>query len=216
MHLHTRMNRLPYLHKAGQALMMRLIFKLSSKLSFFISFTSATSKRLKPQLRHESIFLLLFSGPIYYLFEKWPSKTWAPTHRWVGISLPPHTTSEVNPVPPTQLLCPPSHSQSEDSLTFIPRQPTSLQLRQWSCPAPASSSRLPSSATSRIQQLTQSKFPLFLIFFFLSFFWWIQTDQFLGSLTTTQEPMVVVSRWHAKGGTKVSSTYRFRLILNNP
>lgn len=107
-----RMNCLPYLYEAGQVLMMRLIFKLSSKLSLSISFRSTTSKRLKPQLQHESTFLFIIPGPMNYLFENWPNKTWAPTY----ISLPSHTTSDVNTTPLTLLLCPPSHSQFEDTV----------------------------------------------------------------------------------------------------
>lgn len=113
-HLHMRMNCLPHLYEAGQVLMMRLIIQLSSKLSFFISFTSATSRGLKLRHRRESVFH--FSGLSYYLFENWPSKPWAPTHRWAGISLPSRTTSDVNPAPRTQLPHPPSRSQPEDTV----------------------------------------------------------------------------------------------------
>lgn len=102
--LHTRMNCLPYLYVARQVLMMKLIFKLSSKLSFFISFTSATSKRLKPQLRHESIFL-------FSLFWIHLLPFWELAQQDLGT-----TTQWVHPARLTQLLCPPSRSQSEDTV----------------------------------------------------------------------------------------------------
>lgn len=79
-HLHMRINSLPYLHEAGQVLMSRLVFKLSSKLSIFISFTSTTPKRLKLQLRR-SQFVFPFLGPVICFLRTGPAK---PGHQHTG------------------------------------------------------------------------------------------------------------------------------------
>lgn len=75
-----RINSLPYFHEAAQVLMSRLVFKLSSKLSIFISFTSTTPKRLKLQLRR-SQFVFPFLGPVICFLRTGPAK---PGHQHTG------------------------------------------------------------------------------------------------------------------------------------
>lgn len=199
-----RINSLPYLHEAGQALMTRLAFKLSSKLSIFISFTSANPKRLKLPLRRTPFFFP-FLGPVISFLRTDLAR---PGHQHTGevAALCHHTaqamwTQHLSPTPCALQPIPSlrTHFNLHPSPTWTPVAAAALlpcPCLQLQTPTPCSQLQ-PAAAPAEI-------FPFLYSFLF---FWWIQTDWFLGSLAITQEPVVGLAQRRRYKGITYVQTY---------